>query len=91
MANGTRTYSFTMADVTVPVHAQTQTGFTVTVDNTVQTVSEASTDYYHFLADSGQAVHFAGTVGATDGSDAYLVDVHIFPNCVTPGALVPLG
>lgn len=35
MANGTRTYSFTMADVAVPVHSQTQTGFTVTVDNTV--------------------------------------------------------
>jgi hypothetical protein len=35
MANGTRTYSFTMADVAVPVHTQTQTGFTVTVDNTV--------------------------------------------------------
>ncbi len=34
MANGTRTYSFTMADVAVPVHSQTQTGFTVTIDNT---------------------------------------------------------
>jgi hypothetical protein len=34
MAAGTRTYSFTMADVAVPVHSQTQTGFTVTVDNT---------------------------------------------------------
>jgi hypothetical protein len=35
MANGTRTYSLTMADVAVPVHSQTQTGFTVAVDNTV--------------------------------------------------------
>ena len=34
MANGTRTYAFTMSDVAVPVHAQTQTGFTVIVDNT---------------------------------------------------------
>jgi hypothetical protein len=34
MANGTRTYSFTMADLAVPVHSQTQTGFTVIVDNT---------------------------------------------------------
>ena len=34
MANGTRTYSFTMADVAVPVHSQTQTGFTVIIDNT---------------------------------------------------------
>ena len=34
MANGTRTYSFTMSDVAVPVHSQTQTGFTVIVDNT---------------------------------------------------------
>ncbi len=29
MANGTRTYSFTMSDVAVPVHSQTQTGFPV--------------------------------------------------------------
>ncbi len=35
MANGTRTYSFTMADVAVPVHSQTETGFAVTIDNTV--------------------------------------------------------
>ncbi|MEO8423168.1 MAG: hypothetical protein ABI595_04560 [Actinomycetota bacterium] len=34
MANGTRTYSFTMGDIAVPVHSQTQTGFTVIVDNT---------------------------------------------------------
>jgi hypothetical protein len=34
MANGTRTYSITMSDVAVPVHTQTQTGFTVTIDNT---------------------------------------------------------
>ena len=33
MAAGTRTYSFTMADIAVPVHSRTQTGFTVTVDN----------------------------------------------------------
>ena len=64
---------------------------TLTVDNTMQAVSEAETDYYHFLAGAGQAVHFTGTVGATDGSRAYMVDVHIFPNCVTPGALVPLS
>ena len=64
---------------------------TLTVDNTTQTVSDASTDYYHFLADAGQTVHFTGTVGATDGTHAYLVDVHIFSNCVTPGALVPLS
>jgi hypothetical protein len=35
MANGIRTYTITMSDVAVPVHTQTQTGFTVTVDNTV--------------------------------------------------------
>ena len=29
MANGTRTYTITMSDVAVPVHSQTQTGFTV--------------------------------------------------------------
>jgi hypothetical protein len=34
MANGTRTYAFTMADVATPVHSQTQTGFTVTIDDT---------------------------------------------------------
>ena len=34
MTNGARTYSFTMSDVAVPVHSQTQTGFTVIVDNT---------------------------------------------------------
>jgi hypothetical protein len=34
LAAGIRTYAFTMADVAVPVHAQTQTGFTVTIDNT---------------------------------------------------------
>jgi hypothetical protein len=34
MANGTRTYSFTMSDVAVPVHSQTQTGFPVVIDNT---------------------------------------------------------
>jgi len=64
---------------------------TLTVDNTTRTVSDASTDYYHFLADSRKALHFSSTVGATDGSHAYLVDVHTFPNCVTPGALVPLS
>ncbi len=32
---GVKTYAFTMADLAVPPHAQTQTGFTVTVDNTV--------------------------------------------------------
>jgi hypothetical protein len=35
MANGTRTYTITMSDIAVPVNTQTQTGFTVTVDNTV--------------------------------------------------------
>jgi hypothetical protein len=36
MAAGIRTYSFTMADVVAPTpNAQTQTGFTVTVDNTI--------------------------------------------------------
>ena len=34
LANGTRTYAFTMSDIAVPVHSQTQTGFTVIVDNT---------------------------------------------------------
>ena len=34
MANGIRTYTITMSDVAVPVHTQTQTGFTVTIDNT---------------------------------------------------------
>ena len=34
MANGTRTYSFTMSDVAVPVHTQTQSGFPVVIDNT---------------------------------------------------------
>ena len=34
MANGTRTYSFTMSDTAVPVHTQTETGFTVIIDNT---------------------------------------------------------
>jgi hypothetical protein len=34
MANGTRTYSFTMSDVAVPVHSQTQSGFPVVIDNT---------------------------------------------------------
>jgi hypothetical protein len=34
MANGTRTYAFTMSDVAVPVHSQTQTGFPVVIDNT---------------------------------------------------------
>ena len=36
MAAGIRTYSFTMADVVAPTpNSQTQTGFTVTVDNTI--------------------------------------------------------
>lgn len=34
MAEGTRTYAFTMSDVAVPVHTQTQTGFPVVIDNT---------------------------------------------------------
>jgi hypothetical protein len=34
MANGTRTYSFTMADLAVPAHSQSQTGFPVIIDNT---------------------------------------------------------
>ena len=34
LAAGIRTYSFTMADVAAPPNSQTQTGFTVTVDNT---------------------------------------------------------
>jgi len=34
MANGTRTYAVTMADVATPVHSQTQTGFTVIIDST---------------------------------------------------------
>ena len=34
MANGMRTYSIAMADVAVPAHSQTQTGFAVIVDNT---------------------------------------------------------
>ena len=35
MAAGTRTYAFTMSDIAVPVHTQTQTGFPVVIDNTV--------------------------------------------------------
>jgi hypothetical protein len=35
MAEGTRTYAFTMSDIAVPVHTQTQTGFPVVIDNTV--------------------------------------------------------
>ena len=34
MANGTRTYAFTMSDLAAPANAQTQTGFTVIIDNT---------------------------------------------------------
>ena len=34
MANGTRTYSISMADTATPVHAQTETGFPVVIDNT---------------------------------------------------------
>ena len=34
MAEGTRTYAFTMSDIAVPVHTQTQTGFPVVIDNT---------------------------------------------------------
>ena len=33
MAEGTRTYAFTMSDIAVPVHTQTQTGFPVVIDN----------------------------------------------------------
>ena len=34
MAEGTRTYAFTMSDIAVPVHTQTQSGFPVVIDNT---------------------------------------------------------
>jgi large repetitive protein len=34
IAEGTRTYAFTMSDVAVPVHTQTRTGFPVVIDNT---------------------------------------------------------
>ena len=35
MAEGTRTYAFTMSDIAVPVHTQTQAGFPVVIDNIV--------------------------------------------------------
>ena len=76
MANGTRTYSFTMADVAVPVHAQTQTGFTVTVDNTVPApVNMTSAD------------RAGGTVGLAEQGDSitYTWNEPIDPESLLPG------
>jgi hypothetical protein len=63
---------------------------TLTIGSTFQTVSVTSTDYFHRLGVSGEPMHFSGQVGAADGTHAYLLDMHIFPSCVSPGALVPL-
>jgi hypothetical protein len=76
MANGTRTYSFTMGDVAVPVHAQTQTGFTVTVDNTVPApVNMTSTN------------RAGGTIGRPEQGDsiAYTWNEPIDPESLLPG------
>jgi hypothetical protein len=76
MANGTRTYAFTMADVATPVHSQTQTGFTVTIDNT----TPAPVDW--------TATNRAGgTVGLAETGDTvtYTWNEPIDPESLIPG------
>ena len=64
LAAGTSTYSFTMSDVVAPTpNAQTQTGFTVTVDNTmpapVDMTSTNAAGGTIGLAEQGDSVTFA--------------------------------
>jgi hypothetical protein len=76
MANGTRTYSFTMADLAVPVDSQTQTGFTVIVDNTGPApVNMTSTN------------RVGGTVGRAELGDTvtYTWNSPIDPESLLPG------
>jgi hypothetical protein len=58
MANGTRTYSLTMADLSVPPLSQTQTGFTVIIDNTGPVP-----------VDMTSANHVGGIVGVAEQGD----------------------
>ena len=74
MANGTRTYSFTMADVATPVHSQTQTGFTVTIDNT----TPAPVDW----TSTNRA---GGTVGLAEPGDSV---TYTWNEPIDPGSLV---
>jgi hypothetical protein len=76
MAAGTRTYSFTMSDVAVPVHSQTQTGFTVTIDNTGPApVNMTSAD------------RVGGTIGRAEQGDSitYTWNEPIDPESLSPG------
>lgn len=76
MANGTRTYAFTMADVAVPAHSQTQTGFTVIVDNTGPAPVNMTS-----------ANRVGGTVGRAEQGDSvtYTWNEPIDPESLVPG------
>ncbi|MGZ5300004.1 MAG: hypothetical protein ACXWDU_10055 [Actinomycetota bacterium] len=76
MANGTRTYSFSMADLAVPAHSQTQTGFTVIIDNTGPAPVNMTS-----------ANRAGGTVGRAEQGDSitYTWNEPIDPESLLPG------
>ncbi len=77
MAAGTRTYSITMADIVAPTpNSQTQTGFTVTIDNTAPAP-----------VDMTSANRPGGTVGRAEQGDSitYTWSEPIDPDSLVPG------
>jgi hypothetical protein len=76
MANGTRTYSLTMADLALPVHSQTQSGFTVLVDG----MGPAPIDMT-------SANRPGGTIGRAEQGDSitYTWSEPIDPESLVPG------
>ncbi len=75
LAAGILTYAFTMADVVTPPNSQTQTGFTVTVDNTAPTP-----------VDMTSANRAGGTVGLAEQGDSIRFT---FSEPMDPESLIP--